>query len=123
VQLKLQSKFASTLHSPSQLASHFASHEALGGVASQLTLHSPSQLDEHDASQSARAPASLPAFASHLASHFPVQLALQLPSQSRLPALPVHSPSQSAWHWPVHDACTPPVHRPEHSASKRTGSQ
>src|SRR5689334_11309837 len=103
---------ASAVHDPLQLASHLASHDALGAVP----WHSVSQLAEQVAEQ----------LASHLArSPDPAQLASQLPSQlawqdvphSNDPGSTSHSAEQSALQLPAQSTVALASHSPEHDAS------
>jgi hypothetical protein len=122
----LQSKFASALHCPEQLASHCALQSAFGGVTSQLALHSPSQLALHAPSHSARAPLPL-ASAAHRPLQSALQLAEQLAWQSKLPGSTWQSasqrPEQSTSHSAVALALHRPSHLPAHAAVRLTGSQ
>jgi hypothetical protein len=97
----------SAVHDPWQLAWHFASHVADGGVAVQLPWHSLEHVALHDASHWAWSAAAL-----HLPLHVPSQRVLQLPSQSNWPWVPVHCAVQSPWQLPVQLASTVPWHWP-----------
>lgn len=103
----LQSMLISAWHSPVQLAEHFASHVAVGGVALQLVLHWPEQVALHSAVHLAWSAAE-----AHLPSQVPWQSAVQDALQSKDPGsalqfamqlvlqLPVHVASAVTLHWP-----------------------
>jgi hypothetical protein len=114
------------LHSPWQLASHFAWQSAVGGVTSQLAPHSPSQLALQAPSHSACEPLEL-ALAEHLPLQSAEQLAEQLALQSNFPGSTSHFAEQSAEQSTLHSAVAlalhEPSHFPAHAAVRRTGSQ
>jgi hypothetical protein len=117
---------------PWQLAWHFASHDADGGVPVHCALQRVPQLALHWAEHWPMQSAMLP-----LPMHWPVHVPEQLPSQSvshdpwqlKLPGLAEHDPVQLPMQLPVHDADALPVQPPmqlasscaEHATSKLTG--